>query len=81
VGPAVLTTLLVLIQQFSIIIVIVAFIINLFIAWLLFRYAYRVMAFLGEGGVRATSKIVALFLAAIAVKMIRQGIMEIIGYL
>jgi multiple antibiotic resistance protein len=79
VGPAVLTTLLILIQQFSIIMVIVAFVINLLIAWLLFTYAYRVMAFLGRGGVRATSKVVALFLAAIAIKMIRQGVMEIMG--
>ena len=81
VGPAVLTTLLVLIQQFSIIIVIVAFIINLSIAWLLFKYSHRIMAFLGQGGIRATSKVVALFLAAIAVKMIRQGIVEILEYL
>jgi small neutral amino acid transporter SnatA (MarC family) len=39
------------------------------------------MAFLGQGGIRATSKVVALFLAAIAVKMIRQGIVEILEYL
>ena len=79
VGPAVLTTLLILIDLYSIVIVIVSFIINLAIAWLLFAQANRVVAFLGQGGVRATSKIISLFLAAIAIKMIRQGVLAILG--
>jgi len=79
VGPAVLTTLLILIDQYSIIIVLVSFMLNLAIAWLLFAQANRVVAFLGQGGVRATSKIVSLFLAAIAIKMIRQGILQVLG--
>jgi multiple antibiotic resistance protein len=79
VGPAVLTTLLILVDQYSIIIVTVSFILNLAIAWLLFAQANRVVAFLGQGGVRATSKIVSLFLAAIAIKMIRQGVLQVLG--
>ncbi len=79
VGPAVLTTLLILIEQHSIVIVVISFIINLLIAWLLFTQAHRVVGFLGQGGVRAISKIVALFLGAIAIKMIRQGVLEILG--
>jgi len=79
VGPAVLTTLLILVDQYSIIVVIVSFILNLAIAWLLFAQANRVVAFLGQGGVRATSKIVSLFLAAIAIKMIRQGVLQVLG--
>lgn len=78
VGPAVLTTLLILIDQYSIIIVLVSFVINLAIAWLLLAQANRVVAFLGQGGVRATSKVVSLFLAAIAIKMIRQGMLGIL---
>lgn len=79
VGPAVLATLLILADQYHIVIVIVSFIINLAIAWLLFAQANRVVAFLGEGGVRATSKVVSIFLAAIAIKMIRQGILQVLG--
>ena len=79
VGPAVLTTLLILVDLYSIVIVVVAFIVNLAIAWLLFAQANRVVAFLGQGGVRAASKIVSLFLAAIAVKMIRQGVLGALG--
>jgi multiple antibiotic resistance protein len=79
VGPAVLTTLLILVDQYSIFIVLVSFILNLAIGWLLFAQANRVVAFLGQGGVRATSKIVSLFLAAIAIKMIRQGVLAVLG--
>lgn len=79
VGPAVLTTLLILIDLYSIVIVVVAFIVNLAIAWLLFAQANRIVAFLGQGGVRAASKVVSLFLAAIAVKMIRQGVLGALG--
>jgi len=79
VGPAVLTTLLILVDQYSIVIVLVSFILNLAIGWLLFAQANRVVAFLGQGGVRATSKIISLFLAAIAIKMIRQGVLQVLG--
>jgi len=79
VGPAVLATLLILVDLYPVIIVIVSFITNLAIAWLLFTQANRVVAFLGQGGVRATSKVVSIFLAAIAIKMIRQGVLEVLG--
>jgi len=79
VGPAVLTTMLILIDQYPVYTVIIAFIINLAIGWLLFSQANRVVRFLGEGGVTATSKIISLFLAAIAIKMIRQGILQVLG--
>jgi len=79
VGPAVLTTLLILIDLYSLVIVLISFVINLVIAWLLLSQANRVVAFLGQGGVKATSKVVSLFLAAIAVKMIREGILTIVG--
>jgi multiple antibiotic resistance protein len=79
VGPAVLTTLLILIDQYSLVIVVVSFVINLAIAWVLFAQANRVVVFLGKGGVSAVSKVVSLFLAAIAIKMIRQGLLGIFG--
>ncbi len=79
VGPAVLTTLLILIDQYFIVIVIVSFILNLTIQWLLLRQANLVVRFLGNTGVTAISKVVMLLLATIAVKMIRQGILTILG--
>lgn len=79
VGPAVLTTLLILIDQYSLTIVIASFIINLAIAWALFNQATGVVSFLGKGGVGAVSKVVSLLLAAIAIKMVRQGLLSVIG--
>ena len=79
VGPAVLTTLLVLIEQYFVVIVVVSFVLNLAIQWLLLRQAERIVGFLGNTGVAAISKIVMLLLAAIAVKMIRQGVMTILA--
>ena len=79
VGPAVLTTLLLLVEQYSAIIVVIAFILNLALTWLLFAQANRIVAFFGDGGVKAASKIASLFLAAIAIKMIRQGVFQILS--
>jgi multiple antibiotic resistance protein len=78
-GPAVLTTLLLLVEQYLVVIVIVSFVINLVITWLLFRQCNRVVGFLGKSGVTAISKIVSLLLAAIAIKMIRQGVVKLLG--
>lgn len=79
VGPAVLTTLLILIDRYNIFTVIVAFIINLLIAWLFFAQANRLVRLLGQSGVKAVTKIMGLLLAAIAVKMVRDGIFGIIS--
>ena len=79
VGPAVLTSLLSLTGQYRIVIVLSSFILNLAIQWVLFRQADRIVNFLGRTGVNAVSKIVMLLLAAIAVKMIREGVLTILG--
>ena len=76
VGPAVLTTLLILVDQYNIIMVIVSFAVNLLIAWLCFAQANRMVKALGPGGVLALSKIFALLLGAIAVAMIHRGIVS-----
>jgi len=76
VGPAVLTTLLILNDQYNIIIVLFSFIVNLLIAWLFFAQANRLVKVLGRGGVLAVSKIFALLLAAIAVSMIHRGLVN-----
>ena len=76
VGPAVLTTLLLLIQQYSVLAVLFAFLLNLAFAWLVFAQANRVATILHEQGLRAASQIASLLLAAIAVMMIRKGVVE-----
>jgi multiple antibiotic resistance protein len=78
VGPAVLTTLLLLIDQYSIGAVVLSFIVNLAIAWLIFSQGNRIASFLGRSGLRAASKIAMLLLAAIAIMMIRKGVIDIL---
>jgi multiple antibiotic resistance protein len=79
VGPAVLASLLSLTGQYRIPIVLSSFILNLAIQWVLFKQADRIVNFLGRTGANAVSKIVMLLLAAIAVKMIREGVLTILG--
>lgn len=79
VGPAVLAALLLLMGQHHIAVILSSFVLNLMIQWVLFRQATRIVAFLGQTGVSAISKVIMLLLAAIAVKMIREGILTILG--
>ena len=79
VGPAVLAALLLLMGRYHIVIVLSSFVLNLVIQWVLFTQATRIVAFLGRTGVAAISKVIMLLLAAIAVKMIREGILTILG--
>lgn len=79
VGPAVLTTLLILTDQYHIVMVTFSFIVNLLLSWLFFAQANRLVKILGRGGVLALSKIFALLLAAIAVAMIHRGIQAMLA--
>lgn len=78
VGPAVLTTLLVLIGRYSIVPVLIAFLLNLAFTWLVFAQSARIGRALGRGGLGAASKIALLLLATIAVGMIDRGIVLLI---
>lgn len=78
VGPATITALLLLSAQFPLYIVLLAFALNIVIAWLVFMLSDVIVGFLGQGGVKALSKVFSLLLAAIAVSMILDGL-ELVG--
>ncbi len=78
VGPAVLTTLIVIVDHYGIVPAVISLILNLIIVWLSFINAQRIIRIFGRGGIIAISKIMALLLASIAVMMIRLGIANII---
>ncbi|MCC6544366.1 MAG: MarC family protein [Nitrospirae bacterium] len=73
-GPASLTTIIMLSDIFGIPMTLFSLIVNIVIIWLIFSFSGRIISFLGEGGARAASKVVSLFLAAIAVMIIRKGL-------
>ena len=74
VGPATITTLLILSQQYSIYVVLLSFLANLLISWLVFLLSGQIVRVLSVGGLRAISKVFSLLLAAIAVSMMIHGL-------
>lgn len=77
-GPAVLTTILVLVDQYGIVPTVISFVLNLLIVWVTFVNAERVIHLFGKGGIAGIAKIMALLLASIAIMMIRLGLSTII---
>jgi multiple antibiotic resistance protein len=78
VGPAVLTTLIVLIDHYGVIPTVFSLILNLIIVWFSFTKAHTITEIFGKNGIAAISKVMALLLAAIAVMMIRLGVENLI---
>jgi multiple antibiotic resistance protein len=77
VGPAVLTTLILLLDRFTFWEVGLCLIVNLLLAWLVFGYSDRLIKWMGEPGARVSSKLAALLLSAYAVMMIRVGLFSL----
>lgn len=77
-GPAVLTTSVLLANVHGMPLTALALLANLGIAGLIFWFAQPITRLLGNAGTMILSKIASLFLAAIAVMLIRKGIIDII---
>jgi multiple antibiotic resistance protein len=72
-GPALITTLLLLVETLGMPVTLVALTVNLGIVALAFVGSEWLGRKIGEMGLRAISKIIAMLLAAIAVRMIHRG--------
>lgn len=79
VGPAVLTTSLIIITEYGLYPTLVSVLANVILAGGVFCFSGFLIELIGESGSKALSKITSLFLAAIAVMMVRKGIIEILG--
>ena len=79
VGPAVLTTCLVIISQYGLLATLIAVMVNILLAGMIFESSSVLMKVLGEAGSKALSKIMSLLLAAIAVMLTRKGIAQLMG--
>ena len=75
VGPAVLTTIMLLSRQYGLLPTAIAMVANILIAGILFFTSGYVIKLIGTAGSTILSKISSLFLAAIAVMMVRKGMM------
>ena len=78
IGPAALTTILILVDQYGFKLTIVSMLVNFIIVWLILFYSRIVISVIGVGGTKAWAKIASLLLAAIAVMMMRVGISHIV---
>ena len=78
VGPAVLTTIFLLIGQYGVFITIAATVANILIAGVLFWFSGPLIRLLGKAGAKTISKLGDLILAAFAVMLIRNGIVTVL---
>ena len=74
VGPATITTLLLLALQFHLHVVLISFALNMLVTWGIFMLSGYIVRFMGPGGLRAVSRVFSLLLTAIAVSMIIRGL-------
>ncbi|MCB1195535.1 MarC family protein [bacterium] len=77
-GPAVLTTSIIIVSEYGLFAALISIFLNVMVAGILFSFSDVVIRLLGEAGTKALSKVMALLLSAIAVMMIRKGLVCII---
>jgi multiple antibiotic resistance protein len=77
-GPATLTTTLALVSSYGYVPVLLSLLANILLAWLILSQSDRIIRVIGINGSLAFAKVAALLLAAIAVKMIRSGLVGIL---
>ena len=78
VGPAVLTTLLLLAREYGFFYTAIATVVNILLAGMVFLLSGVIMRLLGGSGTKIVSKIASLFLAAIGVMMVRKGLTAVL---
>jgi multiple antibiotic resistance protein len=78
-GPAALTSILVSSKSYGIAHTFASLVVNLLIVWVVFRNSKLIRRFMGDGAAKAMGKVASLFLAAIAVSMMRSGIEQFLA--
>ena len=81
IGPATLTMALILVDLYGTAETLLAIVVNIALAGVIFMSADFLTRLLGKAGSRAVAKVAALILAAIAVMMIRKGLGEAFPFL
>ena len=79
-GPAGLAAILLAADEHGIPLALCAILLNLLLVWLVFANSHHIGRILGVAGAQAFAKVAALFLAGIAVMMIRSGIMAFVPH-
>ncbi len=77
-GPAAMTTILVLVDSYGISMTLGALVANFIVVLVLLLNAKWIIRIMGEAGSQAFAKVASLFMAGIAVMMIRSGIESVL---
>ncbi len=72
-GPGTITTIIILVSQYGLLITFIASVLNLLVTYLFLARVEKLHSILGRQGSEALSKIMGLLLTAIAVGFIKQG--------
>lgn len=78
IGPAALTSLLIIVDSYGYFAAVISLFVNLLLVWLVFRNSKFVIRVMGDAGSKVFAKVAALFIAAIAIMMIRVGLTAMI---
>ena len=78
-GPAMITTILILFDHNPFVLIAAALVANLVITYGLFLSSSWITSKIGEAPAKAVAKVIAIFLAAIGIMMIRIGIETVLG--
>ena len=78
VGPAVLTTSMLIVSQYGLPATMISVIVNILLAGLILKLSSFLIKAMGESGSKALSKIMSLLLASIAVMLVRKGVSQLI---
>jgi multiple antibiotic resistance protein len=78
VGPAVLTTLFILVENFGVAATLAGLLLNLALVWLVFKGSRLIVSVVGTNTILVASKLLAVLLAAFAVMFIRIGVLNVL---
>jgi small neutral amino acid transporter SnatA (MarC family) len=74
----VLTTLLILVENFGVLATLAGLLLNLLVVWLVFKGSRFIVSMVGKNTILVLSKLLAVLLAAFAVMFIRIGVLNIL---
>jgi multiple antibiotic resistance protein len=76
-GPAAMTTTLILLDSYGMLVTLTSIVLNCAVVWLIFSQAGRLKAWMGERALQGVTKVSYILLASIAVMMVRRGITQL----
>jgi len=77
VGPGAIMTTILLLQTTGLLITLIAVLVNFFIIWLVLNFVEPIYKFLGRVGAAVIARVLTIFIAAIAISFITEGLTNI----